>query len=143
MQTTALYPNRQADKAWVEAEYGWEEEGDHTTPFLLPDGTTFAVGYRRIVYGDHGPYVEFEAGDIILPLHNKFPDPQKEGIYYIWQYPAGHRDVKVYYQLKDVKNVPNAPRRDDGKRSSFNRSEGYADYKPGFYYIAPGAFRKG
>ena len=94
---------------------------------MLLDGTTFAVGYRRIVYGDHGPYVEFEASDIRLPLYNRFPGFQKPDIYYIWQYPMDHRDVKVYYQLRDVRDIPNAPRREDGKRSNYNRSEGYAD----------------
>lgn len=108
---------------------------------MLLDGTLFAVGYHRIVYGDHGPYVEFEASDIVLPLYNRFPGEQKPDIYYIWQYPQDHRGVKVYFQLKDVHDIPNAPRREDGKRSNFNRAEGYADYKPGYYYVAPGEFR--
>lgn len=34
-------------------------------------------------------------------------------------------------------NLPNAPKRSDGKRSSFNRTEGYADYKRGYFYVDP------
>ena len=41
----------------------------------------------------------------------------------------------LYEQKKSVKNVPNPPRK--GAFSVFNnRSEGYADYKPGMYYIS-------
>ena len=41
----------------------------------------------------------------------------------------------VYVQKKSVKGVPNPPRK--GRLSVFNnRSEGYADYKPGMYYVS-------
>lgn len=52
--STAIYPNRLRDKAQVEAARGWPEQGSPRTQFLLPSGEVFAVGYRRIVYGDHG-----------------------------------------------------------------------------------------
>ena len=138
--TTAIYPNRQDDKLAVETVYGWQEDGDRTTAFCLKDGTLFAVGYSRIVYGDHGPYVEFEASDIIWDLVKKFPDPQREGIYYVWMHPHGYPGVEVYYQLRTVADMPNAPQRPDGRRSAYGRAEGYADYGVGMYYVAPGEF---
>jgi hypothetical protein len=52
-------------------------------------------------------------------------------------YPKSYFDLKVYLQLKSVKNLPNAPKRKDGRPSCFNRVEGYADYKRGFYYVDP------
>merc|ERR1719188_2861300 len=59
--STAVLPNRERDKHRVENSLGLPEFGDATTEFyaaksgLLP----VALGYDRIVYGDHGPYVEF------------------------------------------------------------------------------------
>lgn len=109
--------------------------------FFLPDGTLFACGYNRIVYGDHGPYVEFEAEQIRLTLLKRFPDPQKPGIFYVWMYPQNHWNVKVYYQIKDVRNLRNAPKRPDGVQSGYDRQEGYADYIVGKYYVSPDSFQ--
>jgi hypothetical protein len=131
---------RKEDQAGVEAVYGWQQQGNLHTHFKLKTGTLFAVGYERIVYGDHGAYVEFTKAQIVIPLLNMYPDPQAPDIYYIWQYPERHQSVKVYYQLKTVADKPNAPQRADGKPHAFNRAEGYADYKVGFYYVSPYAF---
>lgn len=142
--TTAIYSNRLADKEKVERIYGWSEEGNKETEFRLRGGALFAVGYERIVYGDHGPYVEFHpwASQIRIELHNKFRGQEKPGIYYRWMYPNAHPNVKVYYQLRDVKHIANAPKRDDGLPSAFNRrkGEGYADYKPIMIYVSPYEF---
>lgn len=138
--TTAIYPNRLRDKARVEAIWGWKEDGDNESSFFLPGGSLFAVGYSRIVYGDHGPYIEFDASHIRMPLEKRYPDPQSPHIYYVWLYPVGYHRVKVYYQVKDVRNLANAPIRKDGQPSKFNRKEGYADYIVGKYYVAPEYF---
>ena len=39
----------------------WCLTGDDTTVFVNEKDTSavIAVGYRRVLYGDHGPYVEF------------------------------------------------------------------------------------
>merc|ERR1719191_312332 len=63
--TTAILPNRRRDKARVECLLGLPEFGDKVTEFLkLNGGKRLAVGYNRIVYGDHGPYIEFTASQI-------------------------------------------------------------------------------
>lgn len=140
--TTAIYPNRLEDKERVERIWGWDEMGNDTTEFRLRSGTLLAVGYNRIVYGDHGPYVEFQPKHIAIRCVRKFNGPEKPGIYYRWCYPAHHPGVKVYYRLRDVKNMPNAPKRQDGKPHQFNRpiGEGYADYRVGCIYLAPEEF---
>jgi len=142
--TTAIYPNRIEDKAELEAILSLSEEGNLYTQFYLADGTLFAIGYTRIVYGDHGPYIEFTRDQIAATLSPKFNNsidldnlPINPKYYYYWLYPDGNPDIKVYLQLKPVTNLPNAPRRLDGKPSAFNRKEGYADYKRGYIYVDP------
>ena len=53
--------------------------------------------------------------------------------YYEWMwFPADSR-IKVYRQLRTVRDLPNPP--SPGFKG--NRVEGYADYLPGKYYISP------
>lgn len=143
MITTAIYHNRQADKSSVEALFHLPEFGDTVTEFYL-QRDLFAIGYVRVVYGDHGPYVEFLKDQIKLALASRFgnsldilPTEEDSPYYYYWLYPVGHAAIKVYWQIKPVTDMPNAPRREDGKESAFNRKEGYADYKRGMYYVDP------
>ena len=61
--TTAVYPNRQRDKADVERELKLPEEGESEVDIMSKQKegkTSFAGvhGHNRVVYGDHGPYVE-------------------------------------------------------------------------------------
>jgi hypothetical protein len=144
-QTTAIYPNRAEDKQELEAKIGLAEFGDEETEFYLPDGSLFAKGYVRVVYGDHGPYVEFDKTHLRATLRSKFgnavdydnlPDTNHR-YYYFWLVPNNNLQVKVYLQIKPVSNLPNAPKREDGKKSNFNREEGYADYKRGMFYVDP------
>ncbi len=72
MQTTAIYPNRINDKNRVEIDLNLEEFGDDKTKFILPNNDLFAIGYNRIVYGDHGPYVEFLMDNIHIDLVGKY-----------------------------------------------------------------------
>ena len=141
--TTAIYPNRIADKIEVEQKLSLQEQGNNHTEFFTHSGKLFAVGYERIVYGDHGPYIEFTKEQIKLKLKSKFgnnidklPGNDYE-YYYVWLVPENVNSLKVYWQVKPVSHLPNAPVRDDGKPSKFNRSEGYADYKRGLYYVNP------
>lgn len=145
--TTAIYTNRQEDRAQLESSKNLSEIGDSSTLFFIPpNNTLLAQGYRRVVYGDHGPYLEFEQSNFKLSLISKFgnkidfnnlPPIEKCKYYYYWLHPEGHKEIKVYLQLKSVANLPNAPPRSDGKKSKFNRVEGYADYQRGFYYVDP------
>mgnify|MGYP001560262661 CR=1 FL=1 len=141
--TTAIYPNRLSDKKRLEAQMGLEEQGSEDIVFYY-NQIEICRGYTRIVYGDHGPYIEFDRNHIRCFLVNKWgkpelhlPDEDKATFYYYWLTPKGQPDLKVYLQIKPVTDLPNAPRRADGFKSNFNRSEGYADYKRGFYYIDP------
>jgi hypothetical protein len=102
-------------------------------------------GYERIVYGDHGPYIEFTLQNFRCKVKSKFGNhidfhnlPGEDfQYYYYWLQPINCPDIKVYLQIKTVHNLPNAPKREDGKPSCFNRVEGYADYKRGYFYVDP------
>lgn len=131
--STAIYPNRKRDKHRVEATLHIQEKGNETTTFHTSLGKHFATGYNRVVYGDHGPYLEFEERHIKMALSPKFPGKLPEECYYEWLVPADGSNTKVYAQKKDVKNLPNPPA--GGHRG--NRKEGYADYKPGKIYVSP------
>lgn len=163
METTAIYPNRIEDKERLESKLKISEFSERKRGFVY-QGCLIARGYNRVVYGDHGPYVEFKAEHIVTPLVDRFgrsniimPEEKDAKFYYFWLNPlwpnpdvdpsdliAGTDtlilDLKVYWQIKPVTNLPNAPRRADGKKSNFNRAEGYADYKRGLYYIDPYEF---
>jgi hypothetical protein len=143
-KTTAIYENRLLDKIWLESSTGLTEEGNQTTEFLH-NGALLFRGYERIVYGDHGPYLEFTLQNIKCKLKSKFnnyvdynnlPDENYK-YYYYWLQPVQFPEIKVYLQIKPVHNLPNAPKRADGQRSCFNRAEGYADYKRGYFYVDP------
>ena len=97
-------------------------------------GELIAVNYERIVYGDHGPYIEFRKDQIEW---DSFPQSKDKGasISYYDEYHTADGNVKLYAQRKTVSDQPNPP---PGKYSvHHNRAEGYADYKVGYYYISP------
>lgn len=130
--TTAAYPNRQRDKARVEALKGWAEAGNDLQEFKTTAGILFARGYSRIVYGDHGPYLEFLPSQVIAPLTPHFQGKAPANAYYEWLDVKGDTKTKVYSQLKTVADLPNPP--SGGFRG--NRPEGYADYKPQHLYVS-------
>lgn len=132
-ETTARYPNRIKDRKKVETLYSLPEFGSADQSFLTSSGTKIAVGYVRVVYGDHGPYVEFELSNFKCELKSKFNRTVPVDAYYEWMTVNDDSDIKIYRQLRDVKDLPNPP--SPGFRG--NRSEGYADYLPGKYYISP------
>ena len=145
INSTAIYENRIDDKNILESKLFLSEFGNDSKLFYLPDGKIFAEGYVRIVYGDHGPYLEFNKNQIKCKLYSKFnnvsdfdnlPDLNFK-YYYYWLFPRGNENIKVYLQIKPVTNLANAPKRIDNKKSNFNRIEGYADYKRGMYYVDP------
>lgn len=93
----------------------------------LKNGTLFAKGFERVVHGGRGDYVEFTRDQIVPQLLYKMSlsvfDEQKANkepkFYYYWLIPSTDEMVKVYYQLAEVN---------------------YADYKVGYYYVAPAYF---
>lgn len=95
-------------------------EGDPATCFYSKDGLLLAKGYKRIVIGQRGPYIEFDDDQIIkdnisIPKHAEHK--LKNSMSYYWEYRSNDRSfVKLYWQKMTVL---------------------YADYKVGLWYISP------
>lgn len=137
--TTAIYPNRMADKLKVEGMLALPEKPcGQAIVFRTPKGTVLATDYIRVVYGDHGPYVEFRRDQIKCALIPRFGTrPLPPDVYYEWLVPMDGSGVKVYDQKRDVKHIRNAP----AGGFAGNRAEGYADYIPGMIYVSPWELR--
>ncbi len=131
-QTTAIYENRIRDRKELFSEIPLNEEGDKDTLFFTNSDVLLCSGYERIVFGDHGPYIEFSVYNV--NVDSWFA--QRIGIgYYDKYYPRDNSGILMYLQRRTVSNLPNPPK---GKRSfRGNRKEGYADYVVGMYYISP------
>mmetsp|Transcript_21928 Transcript_21928/g.32800 ORF Transcript_21928/g.32800 Transcript_21928/m.32800 type:complete len:258 (-) Transcript_21928:302-1075(-) len=125
--------NRMRDKDLVESELGLAENGDPEVSFFDASAPAhkIAQGYERIVYGDHGPYVEFRIEQIewqslpvviLKPNHAYYDEYYTEGGF-----------VKLYKQKRTVEGKANPP--PGGVRH--NRTGGYADYKVDMCYISP------
>lgn len=131
-KTTVIYPNRFIDRSALESLTDLKEEGSKGFIFLTKKSTEIARGYIRIVYGDHGPYIEFLKSQILWDAWKK----ERSGVgYYDTWYPRDKTRVKLYdqrYTVKNLKNPPNGPHSYKGYRE-----EGYADYRPGRLYISP------
>ena len=127
--------NRVQDAIEVLQETGLQEKGRDDITIFLNDGkqTTVSSGYRRIVYGDHGPYIELEKDKISW---NNFPVTNKKSkfAYYDERYTKDGKFMS-YVQRRSVQNVPNPPKTPGKPRVRNNRSEGYADYLPGMCYL--------
>lgn len=142
MGSTAIYSNRIYDKRRLEATIGLPEFGGPQV-FRTLGGAMFATAFVRVVYGDHGAYVEFARDHVVAPLVGRFGDsatalpPPTVPHYYVWLEVPGAPGLKVYWQIKPVTDKPNAPARDDGRPSCFNRRKGYADYRRGMMYVDP------
>lgn len=106
------------------------ESGNENTKFYTELGSLIAVGYVRIVYGDHGPYIEFLKDQIIW--EQWYCERSGVGYYNKW-YPKDGWDVLLYEQRFEVKKLSNPP------KGGFmgNRKEGYADYRKDRVYINP------
>lgn len=128
-KTTAIYPNRVALKQMVESKFGLDEFGSKDTKFYsYMYKSLMAIGYTRIVYGDHGAYFEFNKEQICWDTFKVVRE--KVGYYDEYRTSDG---VKLYWQTVPVTNLPNPPK---GKYSVNNNcKEGYADYKVGMAYI--------
>ncbi|CAE7786976.1 unnamed protein product [Symbiodinium sp. CCMP2592] len=131
-KSTADCWNRLRDKDRVEAELGLYETGGEEELFdASAPSRLIARGYRRIVFGDHGPYVEFEASQIVW---ENLPEViLKPSHAYYDEYWAQGGFVKLYKQKRSVQHKRNPPT--GGVRH--DREGGYADYKVGMCYISP------
>ena len=69
-------------------------------------GVIFLGGFSRVVIGSHGPYIEFDESDCLIPLRVKEGEEWRQASEgsrkYYWLYPAGFPDIKVYHQVRTV-----------------------------------------
>ena len=85
-----------------------------------PDRIHVATGYRRVVIGDRGPYVEFAHDHVFQVLHT--PEDQK------WR-AEGDWPMKVFYfEFRTADGVMVYKQ---------NRTVKYADYQIGMFYVSP------
>ena len=97
------------------------EFGNPDTKFYSANGNLLATGYKRVVVGERGAYIEFAAENMCMG-NLQIPPDQKwrlgsDVAYYVEHRSQDEANVKVYEQRRTV---------------------GYADYKVGMFYIAPG-----
>lgn len=136
--TAAEFPNRLRAKQYVESVLKIKEiPGDEDRVAFK----NIISKYTRVVYGDHGPYVEMS----IENLNDIIKEANRTGLtvkvikkcdlaYYDEVYVA---NVKFYVQKRDVKNLKNPPAGGDPRFASNNNVVGgYADYKPGMIYVS-------
>lgn len=134
-KTTADTWNRIRDRCRIECFLEIPEHGNAKTHFIDPESPTsvVAVGCQRVVYGDHGPYIEFRPEEVAWNAfgssrHLEGPDAYYQN-YYSWS-----GGIVAYEQLRAVRHCPNPP---PGQWSVWNyRRDGYADYRVGYIYIA-------
>jgi len=68
---------------------------------------SFLTGFNRVVIGAHGPYIEFEEDQCLIHLKTKEGQEWREqetgySPKYLWLYPEGFTEIKVYRQLHPV-----------------------------------------
>lgn len=98
-------------------------DGDDVLCYTL-SGTLFANGYRRIVIGDYGAFVEFSTEQILSDRLTVKPGQEYRiedknfigRVKYHWLTISDHSGIKIYFQQKQV---------------------AYADYQVGMYYVSP------
>jgi hypothetical protein len=97
------------------------QEGLADAQFHSADGMLLAQGYMRVLIGGRGAYIELASGQMVLENlhipHGQEWRLQSENAYYIEHRSRDATNVKVYEQRRTV---------------------GYADYRIGMFYIAPG-----
>lgn len=87
-------------------------QGSDDARLFTKSGKLMISGYKRVVIGARGPYVECE----LVQLNNEILHEAAERHYYYIELRSDPDDVKVYVQLKPVN---------------------YADYVPGLCYVSP------
>lgn len=98
-------------------------DGDNVTLFSL-DGTQLCTGYKRIVIGDYGAFIEISPEQILdsnlcckRGQEYRYNDERfAKHVKYLWLTTKDASDCKIYHQKKTVD---------------------YADYQPNMYYISP------
>mmetsp|Transcript_13219 Transcript_13219/g.17643 ORF Transcript_13219/g.17643 Transcript_13219/m.17643 type:complete len:509 (+) Transcript_13219:181-1707(+) len=119
---------RRIDRYKVEKRLGLAEYGDESTLFCDKAEKAVANGYERVLYGDHGTYLELGTRHLVPGYLQR----TKVGEYY--DVLRGER-CQAYFQKKTVSTKHSTPKGKHADESKLYRPEGYADYRPGFYYI--------
>lgn len=87
--------------------------GNGSTEFFTSSGMKIAHGYKRVVLGGRGPYVEFSLEQLAVGL---LSEAETKHHYYVELRSPFPDNVKVYVQVYPVN---------------------YADYVPGLCYVSP------
>ena len=157
--SSADTPERRLQKYKVEKRLQLEEEPNAAsalakhTLFFDKAGALVAKGYARVLYGDHGCYVELALAHLDLSgaaaedYFDLTPQAAADGSSSSYARIAGgpYYDIvrgvhpqssrlQMYIQRTTVSDRPNPPAGRDAAKHA--RPEGYADYRPGFCYIA-------
>lgn len=106
-----------AARALYEAQLPRILQEEKSLSFFSPQGALLASGFTRVVIGDYGAFVEFAPEHI--QMHNirlRWNTVVDKPVKYIWWEPTDGSNVKLYEQ-KDI--------------------VAYADYKIGYWYVAP------
>ena len=102
----------------------WCALGGSESPLETSEGTLLCSGYRRIVIGDYGAFVEIDPSQIYVDVLRCQPGEEyrytderfAKNCKYLWLTTKDLSHCKVYHQKKTVD---------------------YADYLPDMYYISP------
>mmetsp|Transcript_40209 Transcript_40209/g.92432 ORF Transcript_40209/g.92432 Transcript_40209/m.92432 type:complete len:412 (+) Transcript_40209:54-1289(+) len=137
--TTVDSWNRHRDQARIHLKLGLPEQGDAHIMIVDPKqpGTVVGWGYLRVLYGDHGPYLELHHHQVCWA---SFPKVKRKcaKAYYDEHYTASG-SIKLYEQRRPVTDKPNPPGGEWSCRN--NRPGGYADYRSGLAYVSADAVR--
>jgi hypothetical protein len=80
-------------------------------------GTLIATGYKRVVIGDYGAFIEMTSEQIVTEnIVPKWPGTPAKPVKYIWMQTNDDEQTKIYQQTAKVE---------------------YADYQKGMYYVSP------
>lgn len=97
-----------------------DKDGNDEVELFSKEGMPLCSGYKRIVVGGRGPYVEFTDEHINFKSFHVPKDQlyrlTDRRVYYVELRSIDESNVKLYYQLQTV---------------------AYADYKIGMFYISP------
>lgn len=96
-----------------------------------------AVGYERLLFGDHGPYLEFSDLDDGQLQREAFGQAHPK-LHYDEHFALSTdgRPAKLYRQKRTVTDKPNPPRSGPYWVANQRDGVGYADYRVGRCYIS-------
>lgn len=135
--------NRVRDRDEVFARFApLREEGQRGVVFWHASGALLAVGYLRLLFGDHGPYIELHDGNVHWDVfrgphvlkgpHRHYHEHRLTPT--AAQPLLGEDGAKLYNQFRGVSAEPSPP---PGLRSQNNmRPDGYAGYLGGRLYLS-------